>query len=248
MPDRMWVNPEYATPLREAGFLSLSDFFSLGRTIRSVGGKVNAEARVPFGGGVLRVFLKRHAPSRRPPGLLEWENLKTLAGIGIPVPEALAAGAGPPGSFLMTREVGGGVPLDRFLAEGLPGGREGALLKRKLAREAAGLARTLHGAGLCHRDFYLCHLLVVPSEGHRLVLLDLQRVRRAFPFRDRWIVKDLAALRYSSDGAVASRADRLRFLLEYLGTARVDPAARRWIRKIEAKAGRIRRHEERKAR
>ena len=150
----------------------------------------------------------------------------------------------------MTKGIEDGVPLDGFLAGRFrfPVAKKDLPLKRKLLRDAAGLTRTLHGAGLCHRDLYLCHLFVAPREDHRLILIDLQRVGRAFPFRARWIVKDLAALHYSAPPSVASRADRFRFLKAYLGTPRLDGEARALARKVERKARRIRRHEDRKSR
>ena len=36
--------------------------------------------------------------------------------------------------------------------------------KNKLIIAIAKLAARLHGAGLCHRDFYLCHLVMKKSE------------------------------------------------------------------------------------
>ena len=38
-------------------------------------------------------------------------------------------------------------------------GRTRVLLKRVLVQRIATIARTLHGAGMNHRDFYLCHFL-----------------------------------------------------------------------------------------
>jgi heptose I phosphotransferase len=250
MAEIFWIHRDWGAALRDAGFASFPDFFSSGKTVRARKGKENVVADLAVGGRKVPVFLKRHGASRRPPGIREWENLKALSALGVAVPEALAAGSGRQGSFLMTKGIEGGVPLDDFLSERFrfPVARKDLPLKRRLLRDAASLARTLHEAGLCHRDLYLCHLLVAPREDHRLVLIDLQRVGAAFPFRSRWIVKDLAALHYSAPPSAVSRTDRFRFLKAYLGIPRLDGNARRLARKIERKARRIRRHEDRKSR
>ena len=78
-----------------------------------------------------------------------------------------------------------------------------------------------------------------------LHLIDLQRVRwrRDGRVGRRWLVKDLAALNYSAPAAVVTQTDKVRFLREYLAQARLDAAARRLVRSVLAKTGRIARHD-----
>jgi heptose I phosphotransferase len=80
----------------------------------------------------------------------------------------------------------------------------------------------MHGSGVNHRDFYLCHFLLSRSwldTGSRidppLYLIDLHRgqVRRRVPRR--WVEKDLAGLYFSSMDAGLTRRDHLRFITCY---------------------------------
>jgi membrane-associated phospholipid phosphatase len=99
----------------------------------------------------------------------------------------------------------------------------------------------MHGAGFTHRDLYLCHLFLRPDGG--LTLIDLQRVTRGGPGHRRRAVKDLAALNYSAPSPAVTRADRMRFLLAYLGRRRLGAAGGRLARRIVRKTERIRRHD-----
>ena len=78
-----------------------------------------------------------------------------------------------------------------------------------------------HALGYVHRDLYLSHVFfdATAPPPHRLRLIDLQRVLRPVWRKRRWIVKDLAALNYSTPTTMASRTDRLRWLRSYLRVA-----------------------------
>ena len=99
-------------------------------------------------------------------------------------------------------------------------------LRRALVREVALLTRSMHAAGVNHRDYYLCHLLADAdglAQGEiRLAVIDLHRagVRQRVP--KRWLRRDLAALLYSSASAGLSRRDWFRFVRDY---AAMRPAA-----------------------
>jgi heptose I phosphotransferase len=82
------------------------------------------------------------------------------------------------------------------------------------------MARSMHGGGVNHRDFYLCHFLLhldpppTPT-ALRLSLIDLHRAQcRAFTPR-RWRDKDLAGLYFSALDIGLTRRDFLRFLRGY---------------------------------
>ena len=106
-------------------------------------------------------------------------------------------------SFLMTREIPGGVPADDYLKAHFPAGSNGAAplrRKRKLVRDLGRLAHRFHRSGFHHRDFYLCHVFVRELTGNAepwaLHLIDLQRVRwpGSGKVGRRWLVKDLAQM------------------------------------------------------
>ena len=94
-------------------------------------------------------------------------------------------------------------------------------LKRRLIVAVATLARRVHEAGVNHRDFYLCHLLVDRRALERgtidLVVIDLHRaeIRRRIPRR--WRVRDLGALAFSSFDLGLTRGDWMRFIAAYTG-------------------------------
>ena len=117
-------------------------------------------------------------------------------------------------------------------------------MKRSLSRSLAALVARLHNAGLVHRDLYMSHIFVTARGENdlNLSLLDLQRVVRTRWRRWRWIVKDLAALNYSTPFSVATNADRVRWLKLYLNERSVSANQGALIRAVVRKTGRIARH------
>lgn len=178
----------------------------------------------------------------------EWQALTRLAELGIAAPRPVAFaedGRNPAArrSVLVMTEIAPAVSLED-LALGrvpLPGSAE----RRRLIAEVAAIARRLHGAGINHRDLYLCHFLMPVDAGGRrsgpLALIDLHRAQMRAAVPERWLVKDLSALIFSAAPLNLSRADRLRFVAAYEGRPwREVPAARRrlWAA-AEAKAARL---------
>lgn len=96
-----------------------------------------------------------------------------------------------------------------------------AQLKHRLLCAVAKFARSYHGHGFIHRDFYICHLLAQDhalSNGNvELAVLDLHRARRFAQVPDRWLLRDLAALLYSTLDLDFSQRDWLRFVRLYSG-------------------------------
>ena len=105
--------------------------------------------------------------------------------------------------------------------------------------------RRLHESGFVHRDLYLSHIFFEQSrEGCvQLALIDLQRVLTPNLRRQRWFVKDLAALDYSTPPTAASRSDRLRWFLRYRETGRLAEADRAFVRAVVRKSRRIARRD-----
>ena len=99
-------------------------------------------------------------------------------------------------------------------------------LKRRLLAAAGELTRAMHAAGVCHRDYYVGHLMAnaqqLAGDEVALAVIDLHRadVRRRVP--ERWRRRDLAALLYSCAALPLTRQDRCRFVAAYTG----EPAAR----------------------
>jgi len=127
-------------------------------------------------------------------------------------------------SFVITEALSGMISLETLAAnwQRVPPAVR-VPLKRALIREVAAIARKLHGVGLNHRDFYLCHFLVrdrdwslwTAGDPLELVLIDLHRVQQRPRVPNRWLVKDLGGLLFSTLDAGVTRRDLLRFIAEY---------------------------------
>jgi hypothetical protein len=131
--------------------------------------------------------------------------------------------------------------------------------RRRLMDGLARFVARFHAAGFVHRDLYLCHIFF-DSAGAAMqaadcerafCLIDLQRVFRPRWRGRRWVVKDLAALDFSTPADRVSRWERLRFLCRYVrhcnrfGSARelarqVTVRSNRMARRFRARSGRTR--------
>jgi UDP-glucose:(heptosyl)LPS alpha-1,3-glucosyltransferase len=183
-------------------------------------------------------------------GMKEWNSIVALHRRGLPVVTPVAAGQrttrSGKESFVMTLALDDYLPLDRYLAMRFqpPLGAEQLKRKRILIGKVAAITRHLHWAGFNHRDFYLNHLFVRPSDGD-LKIIDLQRVDHRKHWRRRWLIKDLAALHYSSLPLPLSNQDRLRFYAVYSALAENRRLRRRFLRSVLLKSRSIARHDAR---
>lgn len=112
-------------------------------------------------------------------------------------------------------------------------------LKRALIKHVATITRQLHENGINHRDLYICHFLVKESDLNSiqavnelpLYLIDLHRVQMRKSVPERWLIKDLAALYFSSMQIGFTRRDFYRFIQVYSGkslSTEFKLHARRW--------------------
>lgn len=86
--------------------------------------------------------------------------------------------------------------------------------KRKLIEKIASYAERMHSAELAHQDFYLLHFFVKEDEDDEIYLIDLQRVIKPEKFSERWRIKDLAQLLFSSEKFLSEK-EILRFWILY---------------------------------
>lgn len=93
------------------------------------------------------------------------------------------------------------------------------IVKRQLVMAVARFARAMHAAGVVHRDFYICHLLLnrrAFAEGKvQLAVIDLHRAQIHAVIPRRWLRRDLAALLFSVLDLPLSRSAWLRFVRVY---------------------------------
>ena len=126
-------------------------------------------------------------------------------------------------SFIVTEELAPTVSLEDY-CRGWPRSPPELKLKRALIARVAEMARKMHGGGMNHRDFYICHFLLHTEpppapEAFRLSLIDLHRAQlhpRGLPRR--WRNKDLASLYFSVLEIGLAQRDLLRFARLYFAT------------------------------
>jgi tRNA A-37 threonylcarbamoyl transferase component Bud32 len=149
-------------------------------------------------------------------------------------------------SVLMTQGIIG-QSLEKFVPKHfarIPDRQE--LVKRRAwIRQLAGLVRRFHQAGFCHRDLYLSHIFICfKKNGHPVFyLIDLARAFKTGWRKNRWIVKDLAALNYSAPGKTISATDRMRFFNVYQGVTKIGEKDKNFLREIAQKSRRIALHD-----
>lgn len=158
---------------------------------------------------------------------MEWNWMKRVAADGIPSVRPVAfgeqlAGAREVRSAILTQAVPG-TALERAFPCWDKAARATA---RSLVEPLAELVARFHAKGYIHRDLYLSHVFFDPHAGvgDALHLIDLQRVIRPTLWRERWIVKDLAALNFSTPPGLISNTDRIRWLTRYLRVATQEGA------------------------
>ncbi|HPF37858.1 MAG TPA: lipopolysaccharide kinase InaA family protein [Phycisphaerae bacterium] len=273
----MRVDPRYVDLLRDAGLSKYDDVMSsaVGASMNKPGlASYRERIRLTLGAGdrAETVYLKRY---RRPPlkeqlrrmwefrfrrGSAEREMhfARHLGLLGVNTMRRIALGSRMRGwleqsGFGITGEVPG-ESLETLVdhwssqAAAVPTPSE----RRDLIEQLANVAFRLHNNGLFHRDLYLCHVFMSRREDGAIVLsvIDLGRMIRSAVRAERWRIKDLAALAYSSPAPLVTRADRVRFLYHYArletrgDRQAVRKRARGLVASIEARTRRTARHDE----
>ena len=157
----------------------------------------------------------------------EWRAIEQLHKLGLPT--MCLMGYGKRGrnpakmeSFIITKELKPTISLEDF-CRNWPTSPPPPALKRALIQRVAETTRIMHEYGINHRDLYICHFLLdtasspLDSEGKlaRLFLIDLHRAAQHRKMKNRWRVKDVAGLYFSSLDIGLTRRDRLRFIATY---------------------------------
>lgn len=272
----MRVDPRYVELLREANLSTYDDVMasSAGESMSKPGlasYRERIRLRLGEGSDAETVFLKRyHRPPlreqirrmcefklRRGSAEREMHFARHLGLLGISTMRRIAFGSRMRGwfelsGFGITGEVAGKsleTLVDKWSSDSatVPGPAD----RREIIEQLAKIAFRLHSNGLFHRDLYLCHVFMSRRTDGRIVLslIDLGRMIRAGFRFERWRIKDLAALAYSSPSPLVTRADRIRFLYHYsLFERRGNREAARQrvvelIATIEKRVARIARHD-----
>lgn len=154
----------------------------------------------------------------------EWYALKKLHSAGIKAPAVMAygySGKNPAHlkSMILLEDLTPTLSLEDITKTWLTFPPAFAF-KRAIIMEVANITGKLHQNGINHRDLYICHFLLntlhevgldIPS----LYLIDLHRAQIRKKIPKRWIIKDLAALYFSSKNIGLTERDLLRFIKIY---------------------------------
>jgi len=196
-------------------------------------------------------FLKRLSRFSLPPrsGKQEWENILKIKAAGIATVKPIAFGEKhllgvEVASFSVTEEIYAAEPLDEVIGREWCGlhSHVTRLQKRRIIRNLAQFAGGFHRQGMNHQDFYLNHFFI--DQDGKFYLLDLQRVQQRPKVPERYLVKDLAQLSYSSRRfACLSATDKMYFMLNYYRIEKLNDEIKRMIQKINTKTARISRHD-----
>ena len=231
------VQSGYESILDAIGLASADSVFShlQIKVWRSIPERENATLDATLKDGrSIRLHIKRYRQSA--PARNEAAGIAFLNKYSIPTVSLVAHGQTRDGrSFIITEDLQGYEPADKLIEKGLA--------FEAISRSVAELSAHLHNAGLHHHDLYLCHFFV-RRDPLDVRLIDAARVKRlpGWPFRNRWIVKDLSQLWYSLMQLKLSERERLGVLEHYAKGRHLDDYTQ-LKKKIEAKAKRIARHD-----
>lgn len=139
-------------------------------------------------------------------------------------------------SFVMTEDLGEIVSLEELCAD-WPLHPPAPAVKAAIIQAIAELAAKFHGAGLCHRDFYLCHFVLKKADVAQglfhLHLIDLHRVLQQQSTTGQTVMKDIAGLVFSAMDSGFEKADWDLFKQYYL------PQTPQFWAQVEARASKL---------
>ena len=257
----LFVNKDFSEFLESSGLDSFDDFMRLEGVVVKSAVRERSTQRLDLEG--VTVYVKKHfLPGigeilknlfrfRFPLGALtEWRALLAFHAHNIPTITPICAGRKPllwkieKESFLLTDDLGEASRLDDFLKikGDIPCRGNVLETKKRILENLADITRRMHSAGINHRDYYLCHILMDNSE--RLYVIDLHRVNIRDKVGKRWMVKDLAALLFSSLEVPVTHGQRVAFYKRYMQINRLSADDKTLIRLIIKKCNKIARHTE----
>ena len=158
----------------------------------------------------------------------EWLAIQRLNEIGVPTVTGIGYGVeglNPAGrrSFTITKDLGATRSLEQVTSRWSMNPPP-PKIKWALIRKLAEIARQLHQNGVNHRDFYLCHFLLMKEEpvsiardpvDIKLFLIDLHRVQIRRQTPNRYKIKDIGGLYFSSMDIGLKERDLFRFMKAY---------------------------------
>ena len=212
------------------------------KTMRITLGEQQYFIKQHFGVGWAEIF-KSLISLKKPVigAMTEVRAIEKLTEIGIPTTPLVGygyRGANPATmqSFVITEDLGDITSLEDLCSEWITKPPP-VDLKLKLVKAIAKLAAKLHGAGLVHRDFYLCHIVFKnESFAHdevSLCLIDLHRMLLNQSSQGNTVMKDIAALYFSAMDCGLKEEDLSLFKQYYL------PQSEKFWLKVQTRAKKL---------
>lgn len=194
------LSPEVSTALGEKPFDTLMSLH--GDVYRQQGDRQTARIvidQTPY-------FIKRYYRDMFTHGAKsEWEALRLCEVLGVSAPALKGFGARGMQSFVLMEAL-----VDAESIENLaPTWSD----KLKMTKQIAHIAKTLHGKGCYHRDFYICHFFW-HHKTEKVSLIDLHRLLKP-KAKKHYLEKDLSALLFSVLDMNLQQRDVFRFLKNY---------------------------------
>lgn len=238
------IGPRWRDLLHAQGVRTVQDLLARAEWVRDLPDRANL--RLALQGLLVHVKLRKPRRRDRLPGSpgpanREQDGLGLAERLGVPVPALVLAGQDPRrGAVTGTLDLAPALPLDDALRAGLLD----ACGRRRVRSDLARAVARLHASGVHHRDLYLNHVYVDPSDGRLAGVIDWDRHGHHGRPRSRRVVKDLAALEASIPPGTVGEGERRRFLLAYLRASALDARriGARLARRIARRAERIRAH------
>jgi len=173
--------------------------------------------------------------------MTEVSAIQTLTNIGIATTPLVAfgqRGCNPSTlqSFVLTEDLGDIISLEDLCVDWQkdPPAPD---FKQQLIVAMAEIAKKLHGAGLSHRDFYLCHFVLKKAELNagkiNLILIDLHRMLTEQNPHGNAVMKDMAGLIFSAKDCGFNAEDWTLFKQYYL------PQSEKFWQKVEIRAEKL---------
>ncbi len=263
----LWIHREYTKLFKDAGLDSIEKINNFqGGEFLDKKGLANFRKRVRFelDSKIFYLKLYNHAPrklqlqnwldhrKKAPLANYDMGPIEEFRAANIKTPKVIAYGA-KTGllfeeiSLLITENIYDATSLEKTTPSFFDkSSDEFDVSKQKnFARNLGEFAQRFHNLGLRHRDFYLCHIFWGREAG--FYLIDLQRVFKPI-FAQRFRVKDIAQLFYSSPSSVYSRTMKLRFYLSYINASRLTAQDKKFLGQVFAKALKMKRHDLKKSR
>lgn len=183
----------------------------------------------------------------------EWNAINYLHELGIDTMTAVAFGArglnpATQKSYVVTEELTGTLSLAVF-AKNWPETPPSFQLKKSIIDKISEMARVIHSNGINHRDLYICHFLLdlqgdvdrLCEKDIRLFLVDLHRAQIRASVPQRWLIKDVGSIYFSSMDIGLTRRDVYRFLKGYYGKPLriILNEKRDFLVKVQARANKL---------